>query len=152
MVMVKVWKADVFTPPLFVPPLSTAWMPTVTVAPSLPGVKVRVPFVSTAGTTRKELGLLLVTVNVTNWLLSLTAWVVELVGPAKIFVRALETVTATSYWSAVTEVASRVKKGAWLTQVMVNVKLALLVSVPSSAVTLMVALPLALVRGANKTE
>src|SRR5665213_3519874 len=105
MVMVMVWTRDVFTPPLFVPPESTALRPTVTVPPEAAGVKVRVPLGLMAGETRKRAGLLFVTVNVTVWLLSF-------VGPAWMFVTALGTVTATSYLSTVTFDTAMLNEGA----------------------------------------
>ena len=64
-VMVKVWTALVFTPPLAVPPLSWSWTDTVAVPENDGfGVYVRVPAALTAGCTVNNTLLSLVTVKV----------------------------------------------------------------------------------------
>ena len=84
--MVKVWDAEVSTPPLAVPPLS--FRVTVMVAEPLAsgaGVKVRVPPAVMAGCALKRAVLLALTVKVRVWLDSFA-------GPALMFVAQLETV------------------------------------------------------------
>ena len=128
--IVKVWVAEVSTPPFVIPPLS--WTSRVMVArplASAAGVNVRVPFEATAGTTEKS------PLFVLPVMLKLRTWPDSLAGPVSRAVAQPRTVFA-PLSSFTTWLAPLVKEGTSLTAVtsMVTVATLLTPPVPSSAV------------------